>query len=410
MKIAYFDCFSGISGDMIIGALLDAGLKMPALERELKKIGLQGWCVRKRRVKRSGLAGTKFDVILDGKLGKKRFSPPEMIALVKKSRLARETKEAAAEIFRKLLLAEAQAHGRAPGKVHFHRLGDADTVIDVVGAAAGLRLLGIEKVFCSPLNVGRGQVESDHGRLPVPAPATLRLLRGREIEIAPIDQELVTPTGAAVITHFTRPDSELPPFRVIASGSGAGSRELEGQPNLLRVIIGETGDSGRRDRVVVLETNIDDLRPLAYEPLIESLKKAGALEVYLTPVMMKKSRPACLVTVILEPERLDAVSSRIFAETTTFGLRYHYVFRETLDRELVPVKTKYGQVRVKIGSDRGGVVTVSPEYEDCFAIARKKRIPFRRVYEEALFRAGSGRMKAAKLTRRNKYDKFKQEF
>lgn len=394
MRVAYFDCFSGISGDMILGSLIDAGFDIAELKRELKKLKLKGYRIKKKKVKRGSLRGTKFDVILDGKRAR-TYSPGEMIGLVDKSGLEEKVKRTAKKIFRALARAEAAVHGIGQNRVHFHELGDADTIIDVVGTAVAFRIMGIERVFSSPLVLGRGRVNCGHGVLPVPSPATLNLLKEKKVIFSSSDREMVTPTGAAVISSLAECAEEAPFMEVDAIGYGAGSFRSKTLPNLLRVVIGETDDAFLSDEVIVLETNIDDLTPLNYQPLFESLKEKGALDVYLTPVQMKKSRPGCLITVILKPHHLNRICSRIFAETTTFGLRYHRVQRKKLARKLVPIKTRYGKVRVKVGKAAGSVIKIAPEYEDCRACAREKGVSFREVYEEAVF-----------LTRKHDYDKL----
>ncbi len=383
MKILYLDCFSGISGDMVLGALIDSGLKIDILRRELAKLGLKGYRITTKKVMRGGLAGTKFDVLLDTKI-KSRHSKSlkEILNLIDNSALEPRVKKLSTDIFHNLAKAETIVHAEPGEDLHFHELGDMDSIIDIVGAAIGINKLRIERVYSSILPLGRGTVNTRGGILPLPAPATVELLKGFPVKLGREPDELVTPTGAGIVTALAH-QGEIPEMRIESIGYGAGSRCSDDVPNMMRVIIGQACEDYIADSVIALEANIDDMLPLNYEHLFKKLFDAGALDVYLTPIQMKKSRPAVLLTVLFEEHLIDRVTGIIFSETTTFGVRYHREARKKLNRRIVKVKTKYGECRVKIGESNGAVKIISPEYEDCKKIAERKSIPLWKVYDEA---------------------------
>ncbi|NOX96755.1 MAG: nickel pincer cofactor biosynthesis protein LarC [Nitrospirae bacterium] len=384
MKIAYFDCFSGISGDMILGALIDAGLSVEALRKELKKLKLEDYRIKVKTVKRRNLRGKQFLVETTGsKKKEKERSLSQILRLIEKSRLDRKVKEKSKKTFNKLGAAEAKAHDQKQETVHFHEVGAVDSIVDIVGAFTGLQVLGIDKVYSSPLSLGRGWVDCQGGQLPVPVPATIELLK--DVPVLPSEEkvELVTPTGAAVITVLAESFGDVPPMKIEAVGYGVGSRNLSTRPNLLRVIIGQSPGEGEQDEIVVIETNIDDMNPQVYNYLQERLFEEAALDVFLTPVQMKKGRPGTLVTVLAEPPRVEALIAIIFAETSSLGVRTYRTKRRKLSRVVKEVKTKYGKVKVKIAGTDEKVRHLSPEYEDCRKIAQQKGIPFREVYKEA---------------------------
>ncbi len=384
MRIAYFDCFSGISGDTILGALIDAGLPIGELRKELKKLELSGYQIDIKTVSRQNLKGKRFKVEVAKDKGKEEGrSLSQILKLIEKSSLNARIKEKSGEIFKKLGMAEAKVHGQKGGAVHFHEVGAIDSIVDVVGSLVGLKILGIDKVYSSPLSLGRGWVDCQHGRLPVPAPATIELLKGVPILPSGEEKELVTPTGAAIITALSESFSSPPPMRIESIGYGAGSRNLSGRPNLLRVLIGQSPGEYEEDEITVIETNIDDLNPQVYNYLQERLFEEGALDVFLTPVQMKKGRPGTLVTVLAEPSRVEILTTIIFEETSSLGIRTYRTQRRKLFREVKEVKTKYGKVKVKVSRTSEKIQHVSPEYEDCRKIAQRKNIPFREVYEEA---------------------------
>lgn len=392
MKIIYFDCFGGISGDMILGALLHAGLDIGQLNKELSKLRLKGCCLRQRKVKRQGLSGMKVNIIQNAKYTARYANLKEITTLIDKSKLDREIKETSKEIFKNLAQAERKAHGVK--KEHFHEVGDIDSVVDIVGTVIGLHLLGIEKVYTSPLILGRtylspltlSSVQALRGAeviLPVPAPATISSLIGFPCLLSNQPYELVTPTGAAILATISEKNAPLPLINLIKIGYGAGARTKGKIPNLLRVVIGETQDTDyRQDRILVVEVSIDDANPLTCGHLLEKLYREGALDAYISSIQMKKTRPGVLITVLIPPYLLEKVSSIIFEESPTLGMRYYYAQRYKLPRKSKEVNTKYGKVRVKLGIFKDKVVTVSPEYSDCRRIAERRNIPLRLIYEE----------------------------
>ncbi len=382
MKTIYFDCFSGASGDMILGALLDAGLSLGVLRKDLTTLRLHAFRLKARRVVRGGLSATKLDVVLDAHDHEHRHLG-RILTIIAKSRLSARVKRDASRIFRRLAEVEAKIHGEDIEEVHFHEVGAVDAIVDVVGACVALERLGVERVVVSPLPTGRGFVDCAHGRLPVPAPATAALLVGAPVAASDVEAELTTPTGAAILTTLADAYGSLPAMTVERTGFGAGSRELEGRPNLLRVFIGETGETPERDRVRVLETNIDDLSPQVFESVFDKLFAAGALDVWTETIGMKKGRPAVKLCAIV-PEDLRAAAEEIlFRETTTFGVRSWAADRSKLAREFVAVQTAFGPVQVKIGRRAGRVVTVAPEYEDVKRAAAAHGVPLRLVLDEA---------------------------
>ena len=394
MRLAYFDCFSGISGDMILGAMLDAGLSLNKLKRELSKLKLKGYRLKEEKVKRAGIRATKVDVLIkqgsrvkgQGTEGK-RWKDVDRI--IKASSLSSEIKEKGLKIMRRLFEAEGKVHGESPEKVHLHELGAIDCIIDVFGAIIGLNLLNIKKVYSSPLNLGSGFVTAEHGDLPVPAPATAEILKDIPAYSTGIPYELTTPTGAAIITAISDGFIPMPPLKIERIGYGAGSKDIKGQPNVLRLFIGEDSMDYDKDEVVVIETNIDDMNPQVYEHLIERLLEDGALDAYVTPIMMKKNRPGHLLTVLAERKKIDVLIDIIFRETTTFGVRFYSVSRNKLSKEIKKVNTRYGNIKVKIGYRGDSIFTITPEYEDCKAIAIDKGLPLKTVIDEAKRKADS---------------------
>jgi len=426
LKLAYFDPFSGASGDMILGALVDAGLPLAALRRELAKLTLEGYSLSARKTERRGIAGTKVNVRLQEKPDEHEHeqehtpTPPEgsnafgrvplrasaptlpkvlepsggrehhrrhlsdILKIIGRSDLPKGDKEKASAVFQRLAEAEARVHRCSPEEIHFHEVGAVDAIVDIVGAVVGLRLLGIERVVCGSLRTGTGTVECAHGRLPVPAPATAQLLKGFPSVATDIEGELTTPTGAALLTTLADSFGAMPPMTVSAVGYGAGTADREALPNLLRVFLGEAASAEEADEVVVLEANLDDLSPQVLGYLMERLLEAGALDAFLTPIYMKKNRPGVLVSVIAEPATVPCIEELLFAETTTFGLRRTTATRRKLAREWVEVETQYGKIRVKLGRLGKKLVQAAPEYEDCRRAAAKAKAPLRKVQEAAL--------------------------
>ena len=385
--IAYFDCFSGISGDMVLGALVDAGADFRAIESELRKLGLDGWQISAEKVKRQALFATR--VKIETQETHHHRGLPLILQRIESGGLPPRAAERAARIFTRLAEAEAKVHQIPVEQVHFHEVGATDSILDIVGAAIGFELLGIDEFSCSGFDVGAGQVKTAHGVLPVPAPATVELLRGAPVHSSGIPRELVTPTGAAIATTLAANFAEIPPMNLRAIGYGAGSADFGEKPNVLRLLIGtsEISEPGEHwdAPITVIETNLDDMSPQIYGYFAEKALAAGALDVFAAPVQMKKNRPGLLVTLLSERENVARIIDLIFRETTTIGVRTHEVRRKTLDRELVPVSTPFGEVRVKISRMNGTILNATPEYDDCQRIAAERGIPLKQVIAAASF-------------------------
>ncbi len=382
MHIAYFDCFSGISGDMIIGALIDAGLDLHQLNEELKKLKMGGYTLNAKKTTRRGIAGTRFSVDADNDHVERHLKDIEKI--LDHSDLGDDIKDRSKAIFRELADVEAKIHNCSPGEIHFHEIGAMDSIIDTVGSLIGLKLLGIETVYASRIPVGTGFVECDHGTLPLPAPASLELLKGIPIYASGIEKEIVTPTGIVILKHMAKSFGFIPAMRIHQIGYGAGGRDLK-IPNLLRVWIGESEEKREyeEDEVILIETNIDDMNPEFFGYTSEKLFEKGALDVFTTPIFMKKNRPGTLLSVLISSDKLDEMLSIIFAETTSLGIRLQRLERRKLPRELLTVETPFGSVRVKVIRVGEEIRNISPEYEDCKEIAAKQGVPLRKVYEDA---------------------------
>ena len=386
MKLAYFDCPSGISGDMVLGAILDAGLELDALRQALGGLHLSGYEVVARKVMRGGLAGTLVEVHTQDDVERKLT---DVLAIIEGSAVPQEVKTTARAIFTRLAEVEARIHGLSVEEVHFHEVGGLDAIVDVVGSLLGLRLLGVagERVYASALPLGRGFVRCAHGLLPLPAPATLELLKGVPVYGLDVEAELVTPTGAAIITALARSFGPPPSIRVERVGYGAGRRELP-ILNLLRLIIAHAPGELDEDTVILLETNIDDMNPELYEHVMGRLFQQGALDVFLTPIQMKHNRPAVMLSVIVGEKDVDETLRVIFGETTTLGVRVQEVRRKKLARESVVIDTCYGPIAVKVARLGGVIKNIAPEYEECRQIAEQHRLPLKEVYEEAKRAAG----------------------
>ncbi len=382
MTLAYFDCFSGISGDMILGALVDAGVSIDALRAELARLDLSGYELGSEKVKRSGIAATKVHVRIALTEQKARHLP-DILKIVEGSSLSPAVRGKSSMIFTRLAEAEAKVHAATPDSIHFHELGAVDAIVDIVGAVIGLELLGVSRIAASSINVGSGMVQTSHGLLPVPAPATAELLACIPLYQSSPEFELATPTGAAVISSLGSAFGPLPPMKIDRFAYGAGDWDIPGRPNVLRLMIGEPAASYEEDSSVVIETNIDDMNPQVYDYLIEKLMGQGAQDAYLTPIIMKKGRPAVLLSVLADTTKTDAVLDAIFRETTSIGVRIREVRRRKLSREIEAVDTVYGRINMKISRRSGEILTATPEYEDCRRIAKEKNIPLKTVMEEA---------------------------
>src|ERR1700726_3125778 len=385
MKLAYFDCFSGISGDMTLAALIDAGCSADLLRSELKSLQVPGWTLTAEKVWKNGMAATYVCVKTEDQ--QKHRSLTTILEILENSQLPPPVRERASCIFQKLGEAEAHVHDAPIEKVHFHEVGAVDAIVDIVGSCVGFHALGIARFACSPLNVGGGTAKMAHGLLPVPAPATARLLQGAPTFSNGVQRELVTPTGAAIVATLCDSFGPQPPMSVSAIGYGAGAADLEGQPNVLRLMIGEAAEKavpGYDQEITVIEANLDDMNPQIYGYFQEKALAAGALDVFTTPVQMKKNRPGTLLSVLCRPADVQALMSLIFAETTTFGVRTHSAQRRVLPREFVNVTTKFGEVRVKLSRVNGRILHAAPEYDDCKKLAEEKNVPLQRVINEAL--------------------------
>jgi uncharacterized protein (TIGR00299 family) protein len=459
-RIAYLDCFSGIGGDMFLGALIDAGVAPELFYRTVQALNI-GAELQVSRVNRSGISATKVDVIIDGKqegprelnahpshhehethhhehshdhehshehhhapvaqplsrsLRQGGSNPQhhgrgltEILEIVNSASISDSAKRIAITIFEKLGAAEAKIHNVPIEKIHFHEVGAVDAIVDIVCAAVGAEALAVDEFICSPLNVGGGSVACAHGTFPVPAPATVELLKGAPVYSNGIQKELVTPTGAAIAATLAKRFEPFPQMKIEKSGYGAGTRDLAGQPNVLRLVVGETiastmADEGAElalsdrpqegsrtgptqltaETVAVLEANLDDLSPQVFGYVMEKLLEAGALDVFGTPVQMKKNRPGTLLTVLAKPEHADDLEKIIFAETTTLGVRRREERRHVLAREWRTVNTRFGDVRIKVASMNGAISSYAPEYEDCRRIAAEHRVPLKQVMQEAV--------------------------
>ena len=391
MNLAYFDCFSGISGDMTLGALIDAGCDVARLRSELRSLQVPGWEISAEKVWKNGMAATYAKVKTEDQ--KKHRSLTDILEILEKSELVPQVRDRASSIFQRLGEAEARVHDVPLEKIHFHEVGAVDAIVDIVGACIGFQSLGIDKFACSPLNVGGGTAKMAHGVLPVPAPATANLLQGKPTYSNGVQRELVTPTGAAIVATLCDSFGPQPPMTVSAIGYGAGTADLEGQPNVLRIMVGESAEkavAGYDEEISVIEANLDDMNPQIYGYFLERALAAGALDVYTTPVQMKKNRPGTLLTVLCKPQDTNALTSMIFAETTTFGVRTTNAQRRILPREHVSVSTTFGDVRIKLSRVNGRILHVSPEFDDCRKLAVEKNVPLQQVINEALRRYQGG--------------------
>jgi uncharacterized protein (TIGR00299 family) protein len=384
VKVVYFDCPSGASGDMILGALIDAGVPLPTLRAELAKLGLPGFTLETREVRRGAFRATKADVVLDAQVRHHHRQLRDILAILGASQLPPAVIAGAARIFSRLAEAEARVHGTGIEEVHFHDVGAVDAIVDVTGAVIALHLLGVENVHVSALPLGGGFVDGPHGRMPVPGPGAAELLRGFPVVDTGVRSELVTPTGAAILTTLAASGAgRMPAMTVDRIGYGAGTKDLPGTPNVLRCFVGETADAGATETVAQLETTIDDMNPQLYEPLMDRLFEAGALDVFLTPVVMKRSRPGTVLTALCPKDKVPDLSRVLFEESSTIGVRWTEVSRTRLDREVVTIVTDYGPLPFKVSRLSGRVVTITPEFADVVRLAQAKSLPVREVLSQA---------------------------
>ena len=418
MRIAYLDCFSGISGDMFLGALLGAGVPAKLLEETVAELKV-GAHLEISRVDRSGISAIKVDVHAPGKVLRKHSqkhghhhaeehshahehdaagaSDPhehgrglkEIRQIIGNASISQGAKSSALSIFEALGAAEAKIHDVPVEKIHFHEVGAVDAIVDIVCAAVGTEALGVDELVCSPLNLGAGTVECAHGTFPVPAPATVELLKGAPVFSSGIQTELVTPTGAAIVKILATRFGPLPEMKIEKTGYGAGSADFPRHANVLRLTVGEVAASTGKiaeETIVILEANLDDLNPQVFGYVLDRLLAAGALDVFGIPVQMKKNRPGTLLTALCNPGDTGKLTEIIFAETTTLGVRRREEKRQILSRQWVPVPTQWGEVRMKIASMNGTVTNYSPEYEDCRRIASGHNVPLKNVMEQAVQR------------------------
>jgi uncharacterized protein (TIGR00299 family) protein len=382
MRVAHFDCFSGISGDMVLGAVIDAGVPADAIRAVLDSLGLP-IALEIEKVKRCGFAATKATVEAADQ-EEYRFLP-DVEAILTKGNLTAKQRELATTIFRKVAVAEATVHGMPLERVHFHEVGALDSIADIVGAAVGLDLLGVEKFTSSPVPTGSGTVKCAHGIMPVPTPGTAELLKGVPLAPSTIKTELTTPTGAAILTTVVAEYTATPVMTIDRIGHGSGTKDFLEQPNILRLMIGTANpqrntNEGETDTVAVLETNLDDVSSEVIGFAIEHLFAAGALDVFTVPIQMKKNRPGVLLSVICDTEKVPELETIIFRETGTFGVRRTSATRAKLRREAVTVQTPWGEVKAKRGWRADGFEMLTPEYEDCARIAREHNVPLRAVF------------------------------
>ncbi len=386
MRCGHFDCFSGAAGDMILGALIDAGCPLETMRATVEKLALPGVGLTAEKVQRQGLSATLARVAVAPGSQTAYRHLPEILQIIEQARLDPRVTDKAKAVFQRLAEAEAHVHGTAVERVHFHEVGAADAIVDIVCACAGLAALAVEWVTCSPIPAGSGAVTCEHGVMPVPAPATAYLLRGHPVAGCDEVGELTTPTGAALLTTLVDEFGPLPEMILEAVGCGAGTRESPTRPNLLRLFIGQVAppDTAEHDTVTLLETQVDDATGQSLAYACQRLLEAGALDAYIVPIIMKKGRPGQLLTVVCRPRDAPTLERLVFAETSTFGVRRHDVRRTKLARRHVTVETRFGPIRVKVGRHGSAIEQARPEYEDCAATARKAGVPLQDVQREAL--------------------------
>ncbi len=396
MRILYFDCFAGAAGDMILGALLDAGLPLEELTRALGSLAVDGIEISLDRVVKSGITAAKFRVhemhpvhpAHSGHHAHPHHSLKDIFAAIDRSALSESAKARAIKMFRRLGEAEAAIHNTSLDQVHLHEVGALDSIIDIVGAAFAFEWFKAAQVVVSPINVGGGMVKIAHGVFPVPAPATVALLKDAPVYSSGIQMETLTPTGALILTEYATSYGPVPRMTIERSGYGAGDRELKDSPNVVRVIVGSCSDEpsgssraghSRSMQVAVLECEIDDMNPQIFGVLMEKLYAAGALEVFYSPIQMKKNRPGTLMTIVAKPDQRDAMTEIVFRESTTIGIRHQVLSRECLDREMVTVTTSVGAVRFKVASRDGRILNAQPEFEDLAKLSAERGIPVKEV-------------------------------
>ena len=394
MKTLYFDCFSGASGDMILGALIDAGADFDKIRETLATLDVSGYTLRAEKANKHGIMATQFNVDLEKEHDQPHRHLRHIVEIIESGDLSKQVKSASLETFQRLAECEAEVHGTTPEKIHFHEVGAVDSIIDIVGCHLALEQLKPDRIVASSLHVGSGTVKCAHGIMPVPAPATALLLRGAPSYAGEVEGELVTPTGAALITQLAISFGPMPEMSVDAVGSGSGTKDLPDRPNVLRIFLGETTEApSEREPITVMEANIDDMNPELFPPLIGHLIEAGARDAFLTPVLGKKGRPAHVVTVLADEATVEAVTAILFRESTTLGLRMRQEERICLAREQKKVATPWGDVGVKVAHYQGEQTNTAPEHDDCARVAKDAGVPALVVYEAAYAAAIKGELK-----------------
>jgi uncharacterized protein (TIGR00299 family) protein len=382
MRIAYGDLIGGISGDMFVAALLDVGLSLSKLKSELRKIPTLRFKLEIKKQTVNGIAATRFQVICPQRESDRSWK--QIRRLIGRSKLRSEVKETGLRIFSRLAEAEGKIHGVTPDAVHFHEIGATDSIVDIMAAAIGITELGINSWHFSRIPLGRGITGSRHGSLPVPAPATLELLRNIAVQVTDVEGETVTPTGAAIVSAIGKGFGQQPNMTIEKIGYGAGQKEFPCRPNLFRLIVGSTETAWKREEMLVIETNIDDMNPEFYDHIMDCLFVAGARDVFLAPIQMKKNRPGTLLRVIADTSDRDKLTRVIFHETSTIGIRYYPVSRLVLNRTSAMVKTRFGTVRVKVVEQPDGTKRATPEYDELKRLATAKKVPLMLVHEEVM--------------------------
>ncbi len=381
MKILYYDCFAGISGDMNLAAMIDLGVDADYLKDELSKLPITGYAIKVTKDQRHGISGTKVEVDLDREEKHSHRNLSDIESIIDKSSLKRPVKKISKEIFRRLAEAEAKVHKKKIEDIHFHEVGSVDAIVDIVGTAICFEKLRPDRVMASTIELGGGFARCSHGNLPVPAPATVEILKGIPVRKGSATFETTTPTGAAIISTLAEEFKDQASITIDRTGYGIGHKESDELPNVLRVFLGELTKEEGLSAEVLHECNVDDMNPEWYDHLMEELFQAGAKEVFFTPVMMKKNRPAVKISVLASPDLSETIKSMIYSNTTTLGIRSYFVTKDALDRKLISLDTEWGKVTIKVSFHRGKLLHAKPEYEECRRIAHEFGLPLEKVYQ-----------------------------
>ena len=384
MKICYFDCFAGASGDMLVAAMLDAGLDADFLKAQLATLGIKNLDIKLTETRRCGLRAISFEPVTPEQRHHRKLE--QITKIISQSKISEQAKKTAIAIFERIAQAEATVHNKEPQDISFHEVGALDSIVDIVSASIGLQALGVEKVYCSVLSVGGGTVKCAHKLLPVPAPATAELLKGIPIAGGPTQAELLTPTAAAILTTIVDQFCPLPAMKIETVGYGAGSLQFEDFPNVLRLILGQTAveNSANADSVCLLETNVDDISGELVGSVTDKLSEHGALDVFSTPIYMKQGRPAVQISVVCKIEDVQRLEQVLFEQGLTFGIRKQILQRSKLARDFVSVETEFGEIQIKTGTLGGKIVNAKPEFSDCVSAAKKHNVPVKAVLDAAV--------------------------